>query len=677
MKKNLLYSFLIGACLTTVASCDLNNWNDKLEGFEGDPAITNKQVVEYTLTNADYANLAANSDNIAKAGNELSKELKAVGTQHYFTENISAKDYVPNFLSDPDFAYFTLTDGSSIKLTYNVGASVPEIIAFSGAKEYTVSEDDYIYAWDDDSKYVESFTPKVSAKANIPDILTNQLNDAAEGDMVVVNYKESSVEPNFGGVTPPTPSFDMTSVVGTAAKDSKIEARGLVTGICSRGFIFTDNSGSILVYYASGFNAADYKIGDQVELAGDVSAYGTGLQVTGTSATVNVKGNQDYAYPAPKVYTGAELDQAVTRTADALAIYGQFTATAKVSGNYYNFVVDGAETAQGSLYMGTDEQKALFADGQKYVVTGYFIAISGKKYTNFIVTGAKAVSSISKKIKSATFSVSSNAVSAVYRFDGTKWSEYSSIYAVGADDYAEMGQKYSNLSEPDYYLPIFLKGHKPYAKEGDTQLIAYKYYASGTNTLVCNQFTFDGTNWVKFNGYVTESAQFVKTGGKWMYDPNVNIILPTGKGIEISTTYYQACVDWVYENIDKPLGSTSIKSGLYYVTSYGNNEYYCGTSAYQGNVDIRAAKAKEQYPAGYEGKTDEEIVELMKTRFCKEVLPGALSKLHPDAAPVPGLEVIYSVTFGVYDGANSTETVRYKVVGQGQFEFLDCTWWTK
>ena len=67
----------------------------------------------------------------------------------------------------------------------------------------------------------------------------------------------------------------------------------------------------------------------------------------------------------------------------------------------------------------------------------------------------------------------------------------------------------------------------------------------------------------------------------------------------------------------------------------------------------------------------------MKTRFCKEVLPGALSTLHPDAVPVAGLDVIYSITFGVYDGANSTETVRSKVVGQGQFEFLDCTWWTE
>ena len=48
----------------------------------------------------------------------------------------------------------------------------------------------------------------------------------------------------------------------------------------------------------------------------------------------------------------------------------------------------------------------------------------------------------------------------------------------------------------------------------------------------------------KTNGVTEESAQFVRTNGKWMYDPNVEITLPGGKGVEISTKYYQACVDW-------------------------------------------------------------------------------------------------------------------------------------
>ena len=113
-------------------------------------------------------------------------------------------------------------------------------------------------------------------------------------------------------------------------------------------------------------------------------------------------------------------------------------------------------------------------------------------------------------------------------------------------------------------------------------------------------------------------------------------------------SFYQACVNWVYENIDKPLGSDNIKSGKFYVTSYGNNEYYSGTSAYQGNVDLRPGTARSQYPAGYEGMSDEEIVENMEYRLCYEVMPGALSMLYPDAKAIEGLDVVYTINFFVY-----------------------------
>lgn len=676
MKKNIFYSFLIGACLASVASCDVNSWNDKLDDFEGDPAATNKQAIEYTLTDADYANLAANSDNIAKAGDALAKNLKAVGTQHYFTNEISAREYVPNFLSDPDFAYFTLSDGSSVKLTYKTANEVPaDVTAFGTAQEYTVTESDYVIAWDDDVDYVESFTPKVSAAANVPYILSQNFAEAKQGDIVVVNYNEANYEPDFGGVTPPSPSYEMTSVLGTASVGDDVTVKGLVAAICSRGFILSDNSGSILVYYSSGFDATAYSIGDQVSVSGSVSAFNKGLQIDGTAATVEVTGNQTMEYPTPTVFDGAAFDQAITRTTDEMPMYIQFTSTVSISGNYYNFIVDGAETAKGSLYMATDAQKAMFADGTKYVITGYFSSISGGRFVNLIVTNA-TVAAAAPVLKAASVEMDYEVVTAVYEFDGSKWKAKNSINILQNKDYEDMGQKYKNLSDPDFYLPIYLKGIRPYAKADDSILLAYKYYDSKNKvtSFVCDKYTYNGSEWIKDTGVVEETAQFVKTGGKWMYDPNVTITLPGGKGIEISTKYYQACVDWVYENIDHPLGSESIKSGKFYITSYGNNEYYSGTSAYQGNVDLRATKAREQYPEGYEGKTDEEVVQLMKDRFTKEVMPGALGMLHSDATPIDGIDVIYTVNFAVYDGSTSEYTARFKVVAPGTFEFIDCTW---
>ena len=419
-------------------------------------------------------------------------------------------------------------------------------------------------------------------------------------------------------------------------------------------------------------------MGDQVDVTGEVSAYNKGFQITGTTATVTVTGNQAYSYPSAKVLDGKACDALLGITDNQLAVFAQFTGKVTISGNFYNFTIDGAETAIGSLYQATDEQKALFENDKTYTVTGYFTSISGGKYVNFVPTAAvEAKATKSRRALRAATAVTSKSVSAVYAFDGNNWKANTSINLLQAADYTAMGMKYFNLEKPDEYLPTYLKVNFPYAKAGDTKLVAYKYYASSKTSLVCDQYTFNGSLWQKTNGVTEESAQFVRTNGKWMYDPNVEITLPGGKGVEISTKYYQACVDWVYEHIDKPLGSTGLKDGNFYISKYGNNEYYCGTSAYQGNVDLRPAKAKEQYPAGYEGMTDEQIETLMMDRFCKEVLPGALTTLHADAAPVAGLEVVYTINFAVYNNATTNHTVRYKVTAPGTFEFIDCTWYEK
>lgn len=671
MKKNLLYTLLAGAALASMASCDVNAWNDKLDGFEGEPSIKKQASIEYTFTDADYANLAANSDNIAKAGDALAKALKAVGTQHYFTDEITAKEYIPNFLSDPDFAYFTLDNGSSLKITFNRAGELPaEVASFAAAEEFTVDEAAYKVVWNDPDKYVEAFTPQNPASKFVPGFLAEEYPEAKAGDMVVVNYKESDQEPDFGGNEPDTPGFEFTSVLGSCAVGDNVTVNGQVMATCARGFVLADKSGAILVYYKSGFNAADYPAGLLVTVTGPVSSYNKGLQITGTDATVEIDSNAPITYPAPVVMDGAAFDAAITRTTDELGVLIKFTATTSISDSHYNFIVDGAETAKGSLYQGTDEQKAMFSDGSKCTITGYFLSISGGKYVNFVPVNVVAAA---KAVKSSEFTVPYTNVTELYVFDGSKWKADNSIAVLQSDDYDDMGQKSHNLTEPDFYLPIYLKTNFPYAKAEDYKLVGYKLYKSGTTSFACDKYVFDGAAWTKDNGVTVETAQFVKTGGKWMYDPNVTITLPAGKGQELSTLYFQACTDWVWENIDKAKLGVSEK-GKGYVTSYGNNEYYCGTSAYQGNVDLRPAKAKEQYPAGYEGMTDDQILDLMKTRFATEVMPGALAAIHPDAAPIEGLDVIYTINFGTYTGSNGTETIRYKVVGQGKFEFIDCTW---
>ena len=676
MKKYILNTLVISGLITGLASCNDNSWNNHLDGFEENKTIQDIQTLEYTLNDTDYANLAANSTNKAIASEAgVSKELTAVGTQHYFTDKITAREYVPAFLSDPDFAYFTLSDGSAIKLTYNVATNLPdEITNIANASQFEMSEGLYKYVWDSEEDYVNSFSPSKPASKYIPNILSSEYPDAVKGEYVIVNYNTSDIDPIFdnSSTTPDQPSFEMSSIIGSVEEGSIYDINGVVTAKCTSGIILTDLTGSIFAYFGNSFDYSSFNIGDQVIINGEIGSYNNGLQIVGSSATYEIVGNQKYEYPEPIIYDGKALDEQLSRTKPELAIYAQITATVSINGNYTNFIVDGAETAQGSPYYVPDEIKSQLVADQKLTITGYYISISGGRYCNFIITELSSASSAPMKVVSIP-SVNENAI---YMFDGSKWALAQNTSILNPADYTAMGQTYGNLSGngPAQYLPTYLKQKFPYAQAEDVEFVVYKYYGGGTTTNKCDQYVFNGSEWLLNNGVTTETTQFVRRNGTWIYDPNVTINLPIGKNIEISTLYYQTCVDWVYENIDKPLGSTSIKSGKYYITSYGNNEYYSGTSAYQGNVDLRAAAARQQYPDAYADMTDEEVVATMKSRFCNEVMPGALSILHPDATPVEGLDVIYTINFGVYTGTTSEYTIRFKVVEQGKFEYLDCTW---
>lgn len=256
----------------------------------------------------------------------------------------------------------------------------------------------------------------------------------------------------------------------------------------------------------------------------------------------------------------------------------------------------------------------------------------------------------------------------LYVYDGESWSKHSindvTLDVMQPAAYASLGVGY--LKSPANVIPTYLKNNYPYAQADDKAVVAY--YASETAAVAAKECIFNGTDWVLTAAAVPVVDQFVKNSGKWVYDPSVVIELPGGKGQPLSTLYFQAMTDWVWENIDQPNGITTKGQG--YVTSYGNNEYYTGASAYQGNIDWRASKAKEQYADGYEGMSDEQIVDAMKQHFI-EVMTQVLAKLNPDAKMVAGLDVLYTINFAVYDGATTNWTVVFKVVGDAKFEYVE------
>lgn len=673
MKINIFRTLALGTAVMALASCSENSWNEHLDGFKGNPGITDEKAVEYTLTSADYASIANESANKALAGDNI-KELTAVGKQGYFTENIQAKDYAPAFLASTNFPYFALDNGSSVKLTYREAISMPEeVIGMNAATNYTVTEADYQKVWGSNEDYTEAFAPSKPYATNLPRILATAVKNAKAGDYVIATFNESQTDPVFNTVEE---KFELGSVIGSLKKGDNTSFNAVVTGLCTSGMILTDKSGSVFAYFGSSFKTDDYPIGTQVAVDAVIGAYNTGLQVTGSSSTFTVKGKQDYTYPTAKSLSGSDLDAAAARSGNLLAEYATITGKVKMSGSNINIIVDGASKAQGGIYYGLPSITSKLTDGQSVKLTGYFIAVAAKRYCNFVATSVEAATKAAGA-GTRVVTVASEVKNVVYVYDGSTWKEASNTLALNPSDYTAMGSTTGDLSKPEEYLPTYLRLKAPYAKADDIRYVVYRYYDSSSKktSFVCNQYTFNGSEWIAFDGTETVTSQFVKLNGAWIYDPNVTITLPAGRNQAFSALYYQAIVDWVYENIDKPLGSTSITSGVGYVTKYGNNEYYSGASAYQGNVDLRASSARSQYAAGYADMSDEQVVATMKERFTKTTLPVALAVQHPDAKPIAGLEVIYTVNFSSYDGSTTTAHVaKYKVTGPAKFEFMECDW---
>lgn len=674
MNKKLFLPFLaLGAMALT--GCDENAWNDKLDGFDDSFKPTQVETIEYTLADADYATIAGNATNkqiAEKAGD--AQALAALSGNKYFTEKIDAATYVPAFLAAK---YYTFTDGSSVRLTYNKSVGLPEAVTESaGATMTTVGTDFYqANVWESDDNYIDGFAPEKPASRFLPAYLKQALPDAAANAYALVSYQEASQNPVFGNVGGgDKPAFELSDVIGDLAAGDGVDINGVVAGVCGCGFVVTDNSGSIFVYCGSSFDRNKYAIGNQVTISGEATSFKGNLQIA-AGAEINVVGSQEYTFPAPKVYDGAALDAVLSRPADQLAIYGQISGKVAVSGSNINIVVAGAETAKGSVYYASDEQKALLTADSEWTITGWFISISGGKYCNFIIDKMEpAAAGKPARIGARTVAAPVPTVTkyALYQFDGSKWSVPAGFAVLQSADYTAMGMTSDRLSNPATYLPKYLKVAFPYASADDEK---YVLYIGSDGSLACDDYKFNGSEWTQFKGIETETSQFVMADGKWMFDPNVTITLPYGKGQAYSATYYQACVDWVYEHKCVPLGDTSIKSGKFWVTSFGNNDYYCGASAYQNNIDLRAESAKNQYRAGFEGMTNKEIVHFMEDNFTNEVFPAVLGQFYPDAKPIPGMTVIYTLNFYAYTGAKTYPCkAEFEVVAPGKFECVSAEW---
>ena len=687
MNKNIFskIALMAGVALMGVG-CQTDYFNEHyLPGYENGGAITDTKNFELVLSADDYAAIAKNSTNKAiaeEAGEEATAALAAIGTNKYFANQDEAAAYVPAWL---DASYPTYDNGSMALVTYTMALDVPEeVLLMNAATEYTLTEEDYMAIWGSEEEYASAVTPKtVNKLKNVLPIA----DDARAGEYVVVTYNYSAEEPATEEPNQPEkPAEGYTSVLGTAVLDDVVEVKGYISAVSTQGPILTDNTGSILLYKAADLGLA---VGDEVTVNGTIRAYNCGFQFDYSKGdtTVEKTGTTTVTYPEALDITGAYADELLTtRVANEYAYYAKMTGTASISGNYYNFNIPGAETAVGSVYGATDEVKSWLADGMECTLYGYFFSISktagAAKYINIIVTSVEPVAA--PEASTFALTVKSEKRYAYFKFNGTGY-EAADIVAVQPADYRNMGQNYDNFTNPaqDNYLPKFLEESYPYAQEGDAKYVGYIRRANSVNAWCVEEYVFSGV-WTKTVYFAEKQDQFRKNEGEWKVDRTLELDYTNTSSAD-TKAFYQYCVNWVYDFKDVPMGapardnagvilSTDVvtidgakPAGNYWVSNYGNNEFYTGASAYYGNVDWRPSAVKSGFAAAGMGDlSDDEILAKLKENTA-EVYAEVLHYMYPDVTSDDYKKVVIKV---YCYGPNKNYSFTFDVVEQGVFAYV-------
>ena len=495
-------------------------------------------------------------------------------------------------------------------------------------------------------------------------------------NVIVVSVNEApAIE---GGAT-----NSYTSVLGTAALNDVVEVKGYISAVSTQGPILTDNGGSIILYKAADLGLA---VGDEVSVSGPIAAYNCGFQFDYSKGTVTVEktGTTSVTYPEALDITGTYADELLTaRVENEYAYYAKMTGTVAISGNYYNFNIPGAETAVGSIYGATDEVKSWLEDGMECTLYGYFFSISktggAPKYINIIVTSVESAATIS----TLALKVKSEKQYAYFKYNGSGY-EATDIVALQPADYTAMGQNYGNFTNPaqDDYLPLFLGQKYPYAQVDDKVYVGYRCYAGGATSCKVDEYIFNGT-WTKTTYFTEKQDQFRKNEGVWNVDRTLELDYTNTSSTD-TKAFYQYCVNWVYDFKDVPMGaqardnageiiSTDIvtidgqkPAGNYWVSNFGNNEFYTGASAYYGNVDWRPSAVKGGFAAAGMGNlSDDEILAKLKENTA-EVYAEVLGYMYPEVTPDDYKKVVIKV---YCYGPNKNYSFTFNVVDRGQFEY--------
>ena len=473
MKKVLF--FLASALI--LASCENFYIDQNLGGSDYNP--TDVRTIDYTLTDADYASIVGNKDNVALALAECPVDTLTgaiadssayfaflrIGENLAFNKLAPADLYVPAFLAAK---FPQLSKGSLFNITYKNCEGAPEYLTtFASTTKYTLSTADYETIWGEGKGGIYYLTP-----ATVMGLTSVLPTEGEEGDILAVVYEYKDTEPSFGGGNgeeTPKGFFDGTAEsrgfyttseaiaavdAGQIVKDDSIK----VGGIISRWF---RKSSAFDKYHSVSFFVMD--------------------PVTG----------QEHEFEFYNCYT---LDK------DSFATF-EYT-------DELNAIC-------------IDNQGREFHLGDTVVGAGKYTIYNGthELNTNCYLTEWRPVAAPTAAPKKAA-AAANGKKTVLYQYSNGKWVAYkneaATVVALPEDVYAAVGYTYL-LDKNKNVLTTFLAQEYPYAQAGQAYTVVYVSTKEGAYKAI--EFIYDGATFVENLGisYTTTTFSLSDVWGSTIY----------------------------------------------------------------------------------------------------------------------------------------------------------------
>lgn len=483
MNKNILNAFIVGSLAMGLASCSENSWNNHyLEGFEGGANYEKPVEGTYTITADNYSAISSLMQDKATTDAETAA-AKAIKTNLYFEKNgiYSAQVALPAFFATSTFPYYYASVGSTVDVTYQEADVVPEeITALAGSKSYTISAADYAKVWGSETAFIRSFAPDATAAANLPSVLADAFagETVEDGTFAVVTYNTAAQNPMFG-------LPDQVPAVADLYKSSSFKAGQ---------YLIVDVEGNRLAGNISESKKYDYLPSADVTVNGEsVSGFDAATQLWIFEATANegeyyIKDMLGRYYYQSGTYNSFNVSESVAEGNDD-----------------YVWIVKAMDGYTWEI-KNKSVNKWIQTPNGTYTTWGSYPDARGT-YPQLFVVNAEA--SVPTEIP--LYTPVSTTENAVYCYNGGKWAVATGVVALDPADYTAMGFSNNNLSDPEIYIPLYLRAKFPYAQSGAQEFVVY-------NRNKADLFVFDGSDWtLNNNGLETVVGRFERKSDGWKF----------------------------------------------------------------------------------------------------------------------------------------------------------------